>query len=248
MDLHLQGKTALITGASKGIGAAIAAVLAAEGCALHLAARGKEALQELAAQLVAANGIEVTVHPVDLRSSEDIARLAAEVPDIDVLINNAGDIPAGSLATLDERTWREGWDLKVFGYINLTRVVYARMAVRGHGVIINNIGAAGERPDGDYLAGSVGNAGLMAFTRALGAKSLRDGIRVVGVNPGPVETERIRKLIDTSDRFRRMAAQFPLGRPAQSREIADTIAFLASDRSAYTSGTIVTIDGGLSVS
>ncbi|MGV9817016.1 SDR family oxidoreductase [Nocardia xishanensis] len=102
--------------------------------------------------------------------------------------------------------------------------------------------------DADYLAGSTGNAALMAFTRALGARSLADGIRVVGVNPGPVETERIRKLIDTSDRFREMAAHFPLGRAARPGEIADTIVFLASDRSSYTSGTVVTIDGGLSVS
>ncbi|MFD1542022.1 SDR family oxidoreductase [Nonomuraea guangzhouensis] len=245
MDLRLRGRSALVTGGSKGIGAAAAEVLAEEGCHLHLAARDKAALDEVAERLRAAHGVEVTVHPVDLRRPEGVTSLAEAVPDIDILINNAGDIPAGSLDEVDERTWRDGWELKVFGYINLTRLVYARMKARGHGVIINDIGAAGERVDSAYIAGSAGNAALMAFTRALGGRSLRDNIRVVGINPGPVETERIAKLIATSDRFREAAARFPLGRPAMPREIADMMAFLASDRSAYTSGVIVTIDGGL---
>ncbi|WP_433250375.1 SDR family oxidoreductase [Streptosporangium sp. CA-135522] len=246
MDLHLRGKRVLITGGSKGIGAAVAEVLAEEGCDLHLAARSKDALEELALRLGGQYGVDVHIHPVDLSRSHDIATLVETLPDLDILINNAGDIPAGSLQTVDERTWRESWELKVFGYINLTRHIYARMKARGHGVIINDIGAAGERVDAGYIAGSTANAALMAFTRALGGASLRDGIRVVGVNPGPVATERITKLIQTSDRFREMAARFPHGRAAHPREIADMMAFLASDRSAYTSGVIVTIDGGLS--
>lgn len=119
------------------------------------------------------------------------------------------------------------------------------MRERGHGVIINDIGAAGERADFDYIAGSAGNAALMAFTRALGGRSLRDGIRVVGVNPGPVETERITALMNASEGFRQGLSGLPAGRIATPREIADMMAFLASDRSAYTSGVIVTIDGGL---
>jgi NAD(P)-dependent dehydrogenase (short-subunit alcohol dehydrogenase family) len=167
------------------------------------------------------------------------------VPDIDILINNAGDIPAGSLEQVDQQTWRKAWDLKVYGYIDLTRLVYAQMRTRGHGVIINDIGSAGERADFDYIAGSAGNAALMAFTRALGGRSLRDGIRVVGVNPGPVATERIAAMMNASEGFGEKLAELPAGRIAEPREIADMMAFLASDRSAYTSGVIVTIDGGL---
>jgi short-subunit dehydrogenase len=174
MDLELRGKRALITGASRGIGAAIAEVLAEEGCDVHLAARTAPALDELAARLRAAHGVEVTTHAVDLRRPEDLQRLAAAAHDIDVLINNAGDIPGGSLDRVDDAAWRHGWELKVFGYINLTRLVYANMKARGHGVIINDIGSAGERLDVDYIAGSTGNAALMAFTRALGGKSLDD--------------------------------------------------------------------------
>lgn len=248
MDLGLTGRTALITGASAGIGAAIAEVFAAEGCHLHLAARGKDRLDELAGRLRAEHGVDIHTHPTDLRRSEELHRLAEVVGAPDILVNNAGDIPGGSLDAIDEQTWRHAWDLKVFGYIDLTRLIYAAMKERGRGVIVNDIGAAGERPDPNYLAGSAGNAALMAFTKALGSQSWRDGIRVVGINPGPVATARIAQLIDSNERFRAMAAEFPFGRPASPREIADATAFLASDRSAYTSGTILTIDGGLSAS
>ncbi|HEY4343364.1 MAG TPA: SDR family oxidoreductase [Parvibaculum sp.] len=254
MDLHLRGKRALVTGASKGIGAAAAEALAEEGCHLHLAARSEKDLENLAGHLHKVHAVEVTIHPVDLRQSADIERLATETSDIDILINNAGDIPGGSLDKIDEATWRHAWDLKVFGYINLTRLVYAGMKARGHGVIINDIGAAGERFDFNYIAGSAGNAALMAFTRALGGRSLDDNIRVVGINPGPVETGRIVSLMkraaltrfNDENKYPEMMKSFPLGRPAKPREIADLMAFLASDRAGYTSGVIYTVDGGIS--
>lgn len=254
MDLQLRGRQALITGASAGIGATTAEVLAKEGCALHLAARTKSKLDDLAERLHAEYGVDVHVHVADLREPADLATLADAVPEVDILVNNAGDIPGGSLEAIDEATWRHAWELKVFGYINLSRLVYARMKARGHGVIINNIGTGGERFDFNYIAGSSGNAALMAFTRALGGQSLRDGVRVVGVNPGPVETERIVTLLKTraraqfgdENRYRELLSSFPLGRPAKTREIADLIAFLASDRSGYTTGVIFTVDGGSS--
>jgi NAD(P)-dependent dehydrogenase (short-subunit alcohol dehydrogenase family) len=253
MDLHLRGKRVLITGASKGIGAAAAEAFAEEGCDLVLVARDADALAKLAERLRSAHQIDVRAYPADLRRPEDVARVADEGVRCDVLVNNAGDIPGGNLERVDEATWRHAWELKVFGYINLTRAVYAAMKARGGGVIINDIGAAGERFDFDYIAGSAGNAALMAFTRALGGRSLADGIRVVGINPGPVETDRIVTLLKTQartrlgdeERWRELMARFPMGRAARPREIADMMVFLASDRSAYTTGVIVTIDGGL---
>jgi NAD(P)-dependent dehydrogenase (short-subunit alcohol dehydrogenase family) len=242
MDLHLRGKRALVTGASKGIGAAVAESLAEEGCHLHIAARGADALQEVAARLRDKYGVEVTAHALDVSRPEAMVRLAEAEPDI--LVNNAGDIPGGGLAQVDAQAWRAGWELKVFGYIDLTRLVYAGMAARGGGAIVNVIGIAGERPNADYIAGSAGNAALMSFTRSLGSQSLRDGVRVVGVNPGPVETERVARVMADSATIRAQMESTPAGRIAQPREIADTVAFLASDRSSYTSGVIVTVDGG----
>jgi len=253
MDLHLRGKRVLITGASKGIGAAAAEAFAEEGCDLRLAARSRDLLTALAERLRQTHQVGADIHVADLRKSDDIARLAAEAADIDILVNNAGDIPAGPLGNIDEATWRHAWDLKVFGFINLTRLVYAQMKARGHGVIVNDIGAAGEKFDANYICGSAGNAALMAFTRALGGKSLADNIRVVGINPGPVATDRYITQMKTraslqfgdENRYGEFQAGLPRKRPAQPREIADLMAFLASDRSGYTSGVIVTVDGGL---
>jgi NAD(P)-dependent dehydrogenase (short-subunit alcohol dehydrogenase family) len=256
MDLHLQGKRVLITGASKGIGAAAARGFAAEGCALHLVARGVEALEQLARQLREEHGVKVTVHVADLRSAADIARLSEAARDVDVLVNNAGDVPPGSLDQVDEATWRHAWELKVFGTINLSRHVYDRMKARGDGVILNIIGTVGERVDYDRLAASTGNAALMAFTRALGSRSVDHGVRVVGVSPGPVETERLVTMLkaqagaqlDDENRYRELMGRFPMGRAAKASEIADALLFFASDHSGYTSGVVVNIDAGLSAS
>jgi len=254
MDLFLRGKRVLITGASKGIGAAAAEAFAEEGCELHLAARNEPALKALAQRLAREHGVNVTVHAADLRKSEDVQRLCGLMDQVDVLLNNAGDIPSGSLAQIDDETWRQGWELKVFGYISLTRAAYASMKARGGGVILNDIGVAAERHDFNYIAGTSGNAALMAFTRALGGRSLDDNIRVIGINPGPVETDRIvlpmkayaKAQFGDEGRYRELMANLPLKRAATTREIADMMVFLASERSSYTSGSIITIDGGLS--
>ncbi len=254
MDLNIAGKKVLITGASQGIGEGIAHAFAEEGCHLHLVARSGDKLQALAQSLSAAHGVEVTVQPADLTQPASIDAVADQAGAIDVLVNNAGAIPGGDLWHVDRERWRAGWELKVFGYVDLTRAIYAGMKTRGGGVILNNIGNGGEVFDPHYIAGATGNAGLMAFTRALGSKSLADNIRVVGVNPGPVATDRITTLMKTraqallgdEARYPEIMARYPLGRPAHVREVADLFAFLASPRSGYTSGVIFTVDGGIS--
>ena len=256
MNLELRGKTVLVTGGSKGIGLACARGFAAEGARVHIASRGADGLKAAAEAIQRELDAEVTIHAVDLGAPGNAAALGKACGDVDVLVNNAGAIPHGGLTDLDEAKWRHGWELKVFGFFNLTREIYQRMKERGSGVIVNVIGVAGERHRADYIAGTTGNAALMAFTRALGGRSLADNIRVVGVNPGPVETERIvtlmkgiaRNRLGDESRYRELMARFPLGRPATTREIADVIAFLASPRSSYTSGVVVTIDGGMCAS
>lgn len=250
MDLRLAGKRALITGASKGIGRATALQLAEEGCDLVLVSRDPASLADAADAVRARRQVSVRCLPADLSRGAEVERAAAEAGELDVLVNNAGAIPPGSLLGVDDARWRAAWDLKVFGYISLTRALYPRLKERG-GVVVNVIGAAGELFDPNYIAGSAGNAALMAFTRALGKAASKDGVRAVGINPGPVATDRMEMLLraragrELGDeaRWREFHGAMPFGRPARPEEIADAVAFLASPRSGYTTGTILTING-----
>src|ERR1700744_1386918 len=195
MDLGLKGKNVLITGASQGIGEGLAMSFAREGSDLLLVARSADKLAAVANLATAAFSVRTEVLSIDITAPRAIDQIAAFGRDADVLINNAGNIPGGDLWDVNEAQWRAGWELKVFGYINLTRAMYPLMKARGGGVIINNIGSGGENYDFNYIAGTTGNAALMAFTRALGGRSLADDhVRVIGVNPGPVETDRVRKV------------------------------------------------------
>jgi hypothetical protein len=252
MDLGLRGRKALITGASKGIGRACAEVLAEEGCDIVLVSRTAADLEAVRAKIAGEHNVAVRYYALDLSDSRSVDKLAAECADTDLLVNNAGAIPGGTIAQIDEKRWREAWDLKVFGYINMTRRFYALMAERKQGVIVNIIGAAGENPDFSYVAGSSGNASLMAFTKAMGGTAPRDNLRVMAINPGPVMTERLITLMKTRaqsdlgdpERWQELMQGYAFGRAAKPEEIGWMAAFLASDRSAYTTGTIVTIDGG----
>lgn len=253
MDMQLAGKQVLITGASQGIGAGLAHAFAEERCSLVLVARSAQKLAFVRQEILSRHAVDVEICAEDLSLPGGAENLADAYPNIDILINNAGGIPAGDLSQVDAVRWRRAWDLKVLGYIDVTRAFYAHMRARGRGVILNNIGNGGENYDFDYIAGTAGNAALMAFTRALGGKSLQHGLRVIGVNPGPVATERIVTMMreragerfGDPGRYTELLRHLPLGRPAHVQEVADLFVFLASPRSAYTSGVIVTLDGGM---
>ena len=255
MDLDLKGRTVLITGASKGIGYVIAESMAAEGCNLHLAARDEVAMQKLATQLSRDHAVTVTVHRCDLGRTADVHALGEACADVDILVNNAGDIPPGTLEEIDGETWRKAWDVKVYGYVDLTRIIYPHMCARKSGVIINIVGSAARMPNHRYIAGCMANIALNMFTQCLGGESMRHNVRVVAINPGPTVPgrhlphvmARAKRLLGDENRWPELHANFPSGRAGKASEIAEAVIFLASGRAGFISGATIDIDGGHSV-
>jgi NAD(P)-dependent dehydrogenase (short-subunit alcohol dehydrogenase family) len=245
MNLELQSKSVLITGGSKGIGLACAKALAAEGCQVHIASRNRDRLEEARKLL----GERTKIHLADLRDGNALRALAAACADVDILVNNAGDIPAGTLEAIDEEKWRHAWELKVFGYVNLTRELFARMKARKSGVIVNVIGMAGEYPSFEYVCGSVANAGLGAFTKAMGKGSSAFGVRVVGVHPPATRTDRIVPLIKAAakeklgdeNRWQELVGTGSFGHMIEPEQVADMVAFLASARAGKLSGVMINL-------
>ena len=252
MELALDNRRAVITGASKGIGLGVARALAAEGVHVLLASRNDEALRRECATIASDFNVEAEAVAVDLATAIGQRTLADAAIDWDpdVLVNNAGAIPGGSIIDVDESTWRNAWDLKVFGYVNLTRFLLPHFETRGKGVILNVIGAAADRPSPGYIAGAVGNSGLVAFTKALGSTSLRNGVRVLAVNPGLIITDRMSDLLrkqaaerfGDQDRWEELIPTDPA--PGTVEQVADVVTFLVSDRASHVSGVVLTIDGG----
>jgi NAD(P)-dependent dehydrogenase (short-subunit alcohol dehydrogenase family) len=252
MDLGLKGKRAVVTGASKGIGRAIAQGLAAEACDLILVARHADALAAAAGEIAQRSGVRVEHHALDLADPKAQAALAERAGDVDILVNNAGAIPAGGIEEIGDAAFRQGWELKLFGYIALMRLFYPRMTARGSGVILNIMGTAGERVSGRLIALSGANAALIAMTRALGGEGPAHGVRVVGINPGGTATDRAVGLwrrhaqdrLGDAGRWLEITGDLPFGRAASPEEIANVAVFLVSERASYVSGTVVNVDGG----
>jgi NAD(P)-dependent dehydrogenase (short-subunit alcohol dehydrogenase family) len=245
MDLGLAGKSVLVTGGSKGIGLACARAFVGEGCRVHLAARDPQRLEQARSELKG----QATVHALDLRDGAALGALAAACAGVDILVNNAGDIPGGSIESVDEERWRHAWELKLFGYINLTREMFARMKARKAGVIVNVIGMAGENPSFEYICGSTANAGLAAFTKALGKGSIEHGVRVLGVHPPSTRTDRILAVMKAAakaklgdeNRYPELIAAGTFGRMIEPEQVGDTVAFLASPRAGQLSGIVLNL-------
>ncbi|MEQ8695076.1 MAG: short-chain dehydrogenase/reductase [Bauldia litoralis] len=248
--LGLEGRSAVITGGSEGIGRAIALRLGQEGMELHLAARSHARLLEAQKEIQAVSKAAVHIYSLDLSTNEGQDRLFQGCPHADVLVNNAGAIPGGTLSEIDDATWRNAWDLKVFGYINLSRHFYDVMRSRKSGVIVNIIGNSGQRPRADNIAGCVGNAALTAFTQALGGRSLHDGIRVLGISPGPTATRRVlsRERNAAHSPEARSFGSLPNGALSAPEEIGEMTAFLISDKCTSVTGSIITVDMGTTYS
>ena len=254
MDLELGDKKVVVTGASKGIGLATARAFAAEGAIVTLVARNSDALAKAQADMVADKLPEPKTLVSDLSTDAGREQLFAAHADADVLVNNAGAIKAGRLADLDLADWREGWELKVFGYIHLCKLYAAEMVKRQDGTIINIIGMGGRAVRPNYICGAAGNAALIGFTNALGAETPDKNVRVFGINPSPTLTDRMETMFRTralselgdAERWQELInpAAFPFGRPKRADEVATLAVMLTSPRVHYLSGTVIDLDGG----
>jgi NAD(P)-dependent dehydrogenase (short-subunit alcohol dehydrogenase family) len=252
MDLGLSGRHVLITGGSQGIGYAVAAGFLAESCHVVLVARDPSRLEAAAATLSKLGVGTVEAKSIDLSQSGAAEALAQAYPETDILVNNAGAVPVGDIFEIDEARWRAGWDLKVFGYVNLTRAMYARMRGRPPKAIINVLGTGADKPQWRYACGTPANIALAGLTKALGGRSIDDGIRVVAVSPGAVETERWRAIhmkraqekFGDASRWREALLDQPENRAAAPEEVANVVVFLASDRASWVCAEVVNVDGG----
>jgi 3-oxoacyl-[acyl-carrier protein] reductase len=252
MDLRLSGKVAIVTGASRGIGRAIAQTLAAEGMKLSLAARSKDQLDDL----VKSVKTDVLVNAVDLRDTKaaqavvdaTIRRFGA----IDLLVNNAGATKRGDFFDLTDEDWADGFSLKFFGGMRLSRAAWKHLAAN-KGTIVNIIGVGGRTGNADFTIGGSVNAAGRLLTKALADRGVRDGVRVNAINPGFIKTERLTVRVKSfaeehklpmDQAEAQLAKASGVARFGEPAEIAAAVAFLASPVCAYCHGALLDIDGG----
>ena len=252
MELGFKGEKVLVTGSTKGIGYACAETFAAEGCPVTITGRDQKGVDEARRALAGKYKVDIDGFAGDLGKAEDRERLARQASDIDILVNNAGAIPGGGLLDLSIETWEQAWALKVIGYIHLTQIYLGRMKANQSGVIVNIIGGGGRSPRYDYACGGTGNAALMAFTGAIGGRSVDWGVRVFAINPSATKTDRAVSLakgraktaFGDENRWEEMLSGSPLGRLAEPGEMARAAVFLASPACGYVSGATLDVDAG----
>jgi NAD(P)-dependent dehydrogenase (short-subunit alcohol dehydrogenase family) len=257
VDLKLNGKAALVTGASAGIGKAIARALAREGVDVAICARRREPLQHAADEIARESGRRIIAIPADLTRPAEAEHFVDEAYSalgrIDILVNNAGSAPGGILESLSEEDWAQALQLKFMGFVRCLKHVLPIMQKQKRGRVVNLIGNDGVKASYWEIAPGAANAAGQNLTLALAAQYGKDNISFVAVNPGPVRTERWAGLVAAMARDMKISYEeadtlaprsIPLGRIAESEEVANLVAYLASDLAHFINGTMIEIDGG----
>lgn len=252
MKERMGHQRALITGASKGIGYAIAEEFVKAGIDLIVIGRDLHLLEAKAQALRLLGDSEIMAIRADVTDHEGLSMIKQYCDDIDILVNNAGAVTYGSLVDFSDEEIESVLMGKLRSYTLLSKSAFEGMKERGSGVILNIIGTAGVSPRRDYALGSMTNAALIAMTRALGLLGTTCGVRVVGINPGRTETERATKRLQAealqrygvTQRWRELVRGYPGGRLARPQEIAACARFLCSADASYINATSINVDGG----
>jgi len=258
MDFGLAGKVAIITGSSDGIGYAVARALAREGARLVLCARRETLLAEASESIVKETGTEVLAVRCDVQRLDDVRNLVKEAVQrfgaIHILVNNAGSVPSARFADVDDAQWHQMLEGKLLGYLRMTREVVPHMLKTGWGRIVNVAGTAGWEPSNTSIAVGLNNAAVINWTKSLSREYAAEGILVTTVAPGSIETPRqVRNRQREADirgtslgeLLSARVRDIPMQRLGRPEEVANVVAFLASECSSYMTGACVTVDGGV---
>ncbi len=256
----LTSKTAIVTGASRGIGRAIAERLAADGARVVLAARDEAVLTEAVSKINGAGG-EAASLALDLRREDAPGKLAAFAVEtfggIDIVVNNAGATKRGDFLTLTEEDWADGFALKFYAAVRLSRAAWPHLKASdlkaSGGSILNIVGVGGRTPGAEFAIGGSVNAAILSLTKALAGRGVTDGVQVNAINPGPVRTDRFARTlaaradaerVDAVEAEKRMVQAAGITRVGEPEDIAALAAFVVSPAGRLLQGSLLDMDGG----
>ncbi|HEX8049458.1 SDR family oxidoreductase [Rhizobium sp.] len=251
MDLGLSNKVALVTGGSKGIGYACARLFLSEGARVGICSRAQANIDKALSGLPGAHGYAADLTS-DKQALDVVDRIESEIGPIDILVNSAGAATRTPASDLTPAAWRDAMDAKYFSYINVLDPVIKRMAARGSGTIVNIIGNGGKIASPVHLAGGAANAALMLASVGLANAYASQGVRIVGLNPGLTETDRVAEGLKASAKLAGSTEEealadalkrIPIGRMASPDDIANVVAFLSSSKASYVTGVVISMDG-----